>query len=233
MSLENILRKLRMDVTALQRRLAVIPTSLPPRLSSRGQQVTDWDLAILPGFYWSYTGSTLNSPRAAWWSGIVQWMGDVQPNGDDNRRIIQTLTIGDPGRWGYEQWNRTGAFSGTTTTWSPWVRVDGRDGPWTTLPLQPGVVRWDTLRTPQYKVLASGDVMLSGLVKPETGTFTGKVHLSNIPVPLAPNTQSVMGLTGVSAFGRLNAAATGHLETDFGTSAFTYVFLDNILLRGA
>lgn len=227
-SYEQQAKRRAQQITALERRLGV-----PARLSRLGEQVTDWDYVWDNGFFWSYVGGTLNAPSAAWWKGIVQNFGNLnEGDGTDNRRTTQTLTPGDPQAHSHLGTMRRVGIPGLDT-WSDWVRIDPVDGPWTDIPLQPGIVRWDSGRTPQYRVLANGDVQLSGLVKPETGNFTGKVHLANLPAPLASNTQSVIGLTGVTSFGRLNAASSGHLETDFGTNSFGYVFLDNILLRGA
>src|SRR5690349_13070961 len=69
-------------LTGVERRLA---RALPARLSSTGEEVTDWNNATKPGFYWSST-SALNNP-----TGNIA-VGHVYVNGDPiNPRVMQVV----------------------------------------------------------------------------------------------------------------------------------------------
>lgn len=95
-------------IELLERRLG----ALPDRLSSTGQQVTDWDDAMAAGNYWSET-SALNNPIGNIASGRVRvWDGST-------KRITQEIGIPSTfavniGAW----WQRTWV---DTTGWGPWV----------------------------------------------------------------------------------------------------------------
>lgn len=93
---------------------------LPDRLSTSGAELTDWNEAISPGFYWSVGAA--NSPipddagSGSWWSGLVY----VHPGDEVGPRIFQ------------EAREARGAQSGRVfrryyngTSWQAWELADG------------------------------------------------------------------------------------------------------------
>lgn len=83
---------------------------LPARLSTAGQEVTDWDLAVTPGFYWS--SLAVNGPAAA--GTLVVGVVSVT-----NSRVVQEVwpaTVTDSARVNTFRRVKSG-------TWSPWVVV--------------------------------------------------------------------------------------------------------------
>lgn len=88
---------------------------LPLRLSPSGQEVTDWNDAIDPGFYWAQ-GTALNSPSngGAAHQGIVTvGVAGVEP------RIIQEVKAG----WGDSRITETFRRRFNGTAWGSWYQV--------------------------------------------------------------------------------------------------------------
>lgn len=116
-SFEGMLRDGDRQITELQRRLARAG-ALPDRLGPTGAEVTDWNLAVQPGFYWSNPGA-LNAPSGDGFVGEVFVVG----GGTFAGRIVQELRIPTNGATGRTTVRRI--YDGTT--WGPW-RLVGGDG---------------------------------------------------------------------------------------------------------
>ena len=99
---------------------AMVTTSLPPRLSSAGEQVQDWNDIILPGFYWS-DSAALNPPVSGQpWAGVTLRLGE-------GGTVIQTVYQGslgvpaDAAKPGMRRYQVAGA-------WTPWTAISGGGG---------------------------------------------------------------------------------------------------------
>ena len=109
-------------IVALERRNA---RGLPPRLQSAGAEVTDWNDATQPGFYWSKTGA-LNSPTDNdFQSGLVTI--------DGNGRVVQTVVDARTTTYAATK-RRMGYPSGASITWGAWVDLTT---PWASIPNKP------------------------------------------------------------------------------------------------
>lgn len=130
-SFAGMMRARERDITELQRRLARAG-ALPDRLGPTGAEVTDWNLAVQPGFYWSNPGA-LNAPSGDGFVGEVFVVG----GGTFAGRIVQELRSPTDGATGRITVRRI--YNGTT--WGPWRLVGGvGEGPST----------WRLATTPRY-----------------------------------------------------------------------------------
>lgn len=102
--IQDLLKKMRDDIDLIRRQLVSVTVRLPGRLSPQGQETSDWNMVITPGFFWS-TGSA-NGPSTGLNVGIVT-VGDGS--------VIQRVSTTDAAR----VWVRRSADNGAT--WSPWV----------------------------------------------------------------------------------------------------------------
>ncbi|QBI98123.1 minor tail protein [Microbacterium phage Fireman] len=108
----SILRRL----TLVERRVSKTPGGLPARLGPEGQEVTDWNLALAPGFYWSVAGATNAPPSTTVLSGVV---GVSMSSG--------TAVVFQDVRAGADPYQATSyrRYRSSTGTWTPW-RLNGR-----------------------------------------------------------------------------------------------------------
>lgn len=124
-SIETDITKLIRDVTRNaatgQQALRTATTALAA--IPRPQQISDWDLAIEPGDYWSYSGGTVNNPTTHWYLGQVEVFAG---NATSNKRIVQTLQRPDITDRTPDVYRRVGV--GDPVTWSSWVQVAGDSG---------------------------------------------------------------------------------------------------------
>lgn len=109
-------------ITLLERRLARTPSGLPERLGPAGAEVTDWNDAILPGFYWGLTTAT-NGPLTG-----LEFIGTVsiKPSPSTGiQRVVQDLTYPttDPAR-NVMTFRRV--LNIATGTWTAWRLVEGK-----------------------------------------------------------------------------------------------------------
>lgn len=112
-SLGGLLRDHEQRLTLVERRL--VPDPLPDQLGPTGGQVTDWNTALTPGFYWSI--SAANSPVAvdggsgSWFAGTVLYHPGPVPRYLQEVREARTA----PQAITYQRyWNGT-----TWTAWTP------------------------------------------------------------------------------------------------------------------
>lgn len=106
-------------IKLLERRISKTPAGLPARLGPEGQEVDDWNDAILPGFYWGTAAA--NQPIAddaggtGWWSGTVTY----HPGSGTTPRIFQEVREGRSARSGivYRRF-----YDGTV--WTAWQPAD-------------------------------------------------------------------------------------------------------------
>jgi len=105
-----------MRLGLVERRLSPTPYALPGRLSETGQQITDWNLAITPGFYYSISGANQPTPvdggSGTWWVGIVQYHPGPGPRYVQEVREARTAVHATVYR---RYWN--------ASTWTPWVPI--------------------------------------------------------------------------------------------------------------
>ncbi|AWY05391.1 minor tail protein [Microbacterium phage Metamorphoo] len=125
--LGSILRRL----TLVERRVTKTPAGLPARLGPEGQEVTNWNDAVLPGFYWSAAAATNAPPSTTVITGTV---GVSFASGQPV--VFQEV------RRGADPYQATSyrRYRSTAGVWTPW-RLDGRGRGPTTL---------RTATTPQY-----------------------------------------------------------------------------------
>lgn len=90
--------------------------SVADRLGSTGQEVTNWNDAVEPGFYWSESSGT-NAPHSG-----SAWVGQVlaRDAGGGTVHVRQSVSELQPLLFPIE-WSRI--WDGST--WSPWMRSDG------------------------------------------------------------------------------------------------------------
>lgn len=98
----------------------VVEGPLPARLSTTGEQVTDWNLAVVPGFYWSES-TALNNPVGNIAVGQVL----VKPVGS-NPRVFQEVYFPSTGTTNIvRSWRRVNDNGTGTGTWSAWTEFGG------------------------------------------------------------------------------------------------------------
>lgn len=115
----------------------------------------------------------------------------------------------------------------TGGVWSAWklMRVD-TSTPWTNLTLQNNWVYYGSASYPQYRINASGDVQLKGIIK--SGTVANNTVITTLPVGFRPTNDHhyVLGLDGANVLQRLEISNTdGTLFISNGGTAFNNGFL--------
>jgi hypothetical protein len=107
-------------LTGVERRLARSGSGLPLRLAAGGRNTSDWNLATESGWYWSYTGGTINGPvtEAA---GTSDWMsGEVFVHGGGT--ITQEVTC-MRNSTSFRRWAKWRRYRTAEGAWSPWQRT--------------------------------------------------------------------------------------------------------------
>lgn len=108
------------QVKTLDSRVSALERSgglLPQRLAVTGRQVTDWNQATEPGWYWSDAGAT-NAPNAGAFVGEVKVSGGAFAGRLVQEASLPSMTLQDMRR----TWRRVRQENGT---WSAWVPVTG------------------------------------------------------------------------------------------------------------
>lgn len=172
-NMDGLLADFSSRITGLERRQG----GLPDRLSSRGQQVTDWDDALAAGFYWSAEAANQPSYPGSGGGGIW-FQGVVTVNNSGSGRILQELRESNTTRLSvsYQRyWN--GA------SWSAW-EIRGYDSGWVSLVSNLGG-QFSSSAFEVRRIDKSVSMRSSGL----SGTWnTGGVtdFATNIPVEFRP-----------------------------------------------
>lgn len=137
-----------------------------------GTGVSDWDQAVVPGFYWS-DASAANRPSGVGWAvGIVKVFNGIVP-----ARIVQEVS--DPSTTASQMtrtWRRV--FNNTSGTWGSWVEVF----PVATVPLTVGNA------SPLYSPSATREgqfVQVDGAIASLT-TANAWLVIANLPVGHRP-----------------------------------------------
>ncbi|MBW1640481.1 hypothetical protein G3H63_15560 [Microbacterium resistens] len=137
----------------LESRVAVVERNveLPSSFAVVSRPISDWNMALDPGTYWSYAGGTVNGPLATWLVGEVHQFGT-----GNNLRIVQTVQ--DPNSVPVPRvWRRV--FYGDGTGWREWFALDGWNGMPLDSPTAPGDDLNNALATGFYR--ASGSTLNS------------------------------------------------------------------------
>lgn len=166
------------EITALKRRRA----SLPGRLSPDAQEVTNWNDATEPGFYWSAPGAT-NSPGGPAVNGYVTYGENLGVP-----RIMQVVYEAYPAPRAAQPFVRRGDGS----TWTAW---SGGDTDWVDVPLASGVDPWTSGERPMVRRIGNVVNVRGGIKTTGFALGTNKLAMT-IPVgfrPVGANQMFVLG----------------------------------------
>lgn len=91
------------------------PFVLPDRLGATGQQVTDWNTAIAPGWYWGNGAANqpVNGVADGW------WVGETTATLTSGSNVILRQELSRPNRADQAKWVRNSNDGGAT--WSVWM----------------------------------------------------------------------------------------------------------------
>jgi hypothetical protein len=207
--MKALLSSISSRVTTLERALSKGTPALPPRLGTAGQQVTDWNQATQPGFYWSDAGA-VNQPIGDLAIGTVVVRGPVSP------RIYQEIRYANSAaRLNGPVWRRM--WDGAA--WSAWTvsmfTALWRDGGTAvvgtsaiTLPFSTPLYGLPQATTPIFTV--AGGVFTC--TRAQEYTLSGAVYLGAASAAVSVLAQIVHnGAEAVSVNGRADALAGSSL----------------------
>ncbi|WZB38571.1 minor tail protein [Microbacterium phage Jera] len=217
--------KSRKKQSTMDSRLSYIEQALGGReaLSVKGKQVTDWNQALEPGWYWSDTGAT-NTPIAGAFVGEVKVAGGAFAGRLVQEVSLPSMTLMDMRR----TWRRVRQENGT---WSAWVTTTGPrhaefsgtfalNNAGTGPTLIPALTR-DTAYSRQGEFtspVAGGFSVPAGLYQVTVGLFIAVGTTTNLTRFFANVQDSITAPSG-----RFTRFITGSNEDNFGGSATVYL----------